>query len=75
MNRIQILKRLDERIWSCYMDLKLCRMRHNDKSTIECFRNRLDELLLFYSYVNEITFVKSCEYFGIKYEEVDSPKA
>ncbi len=70
----KIEKRLIERIFSCYDDLKMVRMCNRKEITIECFRNRLDELLLLYSHTKDINFVDACEAFGIKYEEVDSPK-
>ena len=70
----KIEKRLVQRIFQCYDDLKMVRMCNRTLLTIECFRNRLDELLLLYSHSKDISFIKACKQFGIKYEEVDSPK-
>ena len=69
--RSQILKRMKQRIASCYDDLLESRIRKLPKLYIEGFRCRLDELLLLYHLIEDITFVEACKSLGIKYEDVN----
>lgn len=69
--RAKILKRMKYRIASCYDELLESRKRNFPKIYIEGFRCRLDELLLLYQLIEDITFVEACNNLGVKYQDVN----
>lgn len=74
MERMQIISRIESRIISCHVDMLIMKNNNKSKESVECFRNRLDELLLLYCAILKITFLDACKFFKIKYEDVDTPK-
>jgi len=69
----QIIKLLKERIKSCHKDLMFAKnQKRYRKDWIEGFRSRLDELLLIWHELHNISFIDSCEEFNINYKDVDT---
>ena len=69
--RFQIIKRMKQRIASCYDSLLKSRAKNFPELYTEGFRCRLDELLLLYHLTEDITLVEACRNLGIKYEDVN----
>ena len=66
-----ILDYLVRSIRRCHKDLREARGNWAQQDYIEGFRCRLDELLLMFEHVYEISFVEACKRFEIPYEEVN----
>ena len=72
MNKIQIMSRLTTRIQSCYEQLMSARAnRYMDEIYVEGFRCRLDELILLYHLIRNISFCEACQELGITYSDVN----
>lgn len=69
MNKKEIISMLSNRIFSCHKDLLYSRNVKNPYA--EGFRTRLDELLLMWHQIHNISFIDACKEFDIKYEDVD----
>ena len=69
-NKKEILKYLKDRINSCYRDFKQSQTNKFRKKYVEGFRSRLDELILTYQHIEEISFVNACKELKINYEEI-----
>ena len=75
MDKKEILELLEGSINRCYLQLKSARSQKGFREDwIEGFRSRLDELLLLWHQIHNISFVKSCEFFKIDYKEVCTEK-
>ncbi len=73
LKRKQIIELLKSRIKSNYRDLLF--MKNNLKERedwIEGFRSRLDELLLLWHEIHDISFTDACQEFGVNYEDVNT---
>ncbi len=72
MKKRDIITLLEQRINTCYKDLIFTRKKLPEKiDWIEGFRSRLDELLLIWHELHNISFVDACKEFGIKYQDID----
>lgn len=72
MNETQIMCRLTTRIQSCYEQLMEAKAsRYMDKIYVEGFRCRLDELILLYHLIMNISFCEACQELGIIYSDVN----
>ena len=71
MNKIEIIKLLEERIKSCNKQLQQARHGFLDKLYNEGFRCRLDELILLHQMIENQSFMESCKKLNIKYEDVN----
>ncbi len=70
------IKLLKERIKICHKDLLFAKSQKGyRKDWIEGFRSRLDELLLVWHELHNISFIDACKEFGIRYHDVDSGDA
>ena len=78
MSYENILGYLRDRILSCHRDMMgSIDMPIPRKLKVEnfwCFYSRLDELLLFYGRVLDISYVAVCRVFGINYGELEGLK-
>lgn len=73
MNKKEIVYMIGERIQTCYKELLFARNQKGyRKDWIEGFRSRLDELLLVYHKIYNISFIDACERLGIRYEDMDA---
>lgn len=73
MDRTDMMKLLINRIEHCYKQLVQARTisRHSGKEYVEGLRCRLDELILYYHLVRNISFVEACNELNIDYHEVN----
>lgn len=71
MNKKEIMKLLKKRIEICYHDLLSARQNKFKAIYIEGFRSRLDELILMYHLIEDISFVEACKELGINYKEIN----
>ncbi len=71
MNKKEIIKYLEKRIAECYQDLLSSRSKKYMQVFAEGYRSRLDELLLTYHQIKNISFLECCKELGIKYKDVD----
>ena len=71
MNKKEIMRLIKREIATCYKDLLSARFHNHPKEYAECFRCRLDELILLYQKVTKQSFVKACEELKVKYKDVD----
>jgi len=72
MNRVKMMDLLIDRIKSCYSQLLSARSeRYTDKLYVEGFRCRLDELILYYHLVRNISFIEACKELEINYKDVN----
>lgn len=67
----EIIERIEFRIQSLYKDLMFVRRENFSKSHIESFRCRLDELLLLWHEIKDVSFVEACKALDIDYKEVN----
>ncbi len=73
MEKETITKLLRSRIKSNYRDLLFTRNNlAKRKDWIEGYRSRLDELLLLWHEIHDISFIQACDEFEIKYKDVDT---
>ena len=73
MNKKEMIKLIEKRIKSCYRDLLYAKsIRSHRRSYIEGFRCRLDELILLYQIIENISFIDACKKLKVKYEDVDT---
>lgn len=63
---------LKDRINSCYRDLLFSRNKKYMKAYIEGFRSRLDELILMYHCIENISFIDACEKLEVNYQDVNA---
>lgn len=71
MNREEIINLLIKQIKSCHEQLTSARNRTPiNKLYIEGFRCRLDELILLYHLIRNISFVEACKELNIDYMDV-----
>ncbi len=71
MTKIKMMDLLIDRIKSCYEQLMGARYnRYMHKIYIEGFRCRLDELILYYHLVRDISFIEACKELKINYKDV-----
>ncbi|KKN67000.1 hypothetical protein LCGC14_0465540 [marine sediment metagenome] len=76
MNKEEIINLLKSRIKTCYRDLLFARSQKGyRKDWIEGFRSRLDELILVYHQIYDISFVDACEELNINYKDVNTEDA
>lgn len=71
MNEKDIMNRLDDRIMSCHASLINARQSRMHGLYIEGMRCRLDELILLYHIIKNITFIEACKELNIRYEDVN----
>ncbi len=72
MRSRDMMSLLKNRIDSCYKQLLSARNdRYMDSVYIEGFRCRLDELILHYHLVRDISFCEACEELKIPYKDVN----
>lgn len=72
MNKKDIMTMLKQRIGTCYEDLLYARSHKFKELYIEGFRNRLDELILMYHRIQNISFMEACKKLLVNYKDVDS---
>ena len=69
----KIVKLIRERIRVCYADLLFAKSQSKyRKDYIEGFRNRLDELILIWHEIHNISFVDACKELNVEYKDVDT---
>ena len=72
MKKIKMMERLIDRIKSCHKQLMSAKAnRYIDKIYVEGFRCRLDELILYYMLVRDVSFCEACKELDINYNDVD----
>lgn len=72
MNREEIINLLIKRIYSCHEQLTSARNKPGmSKLYIEGLRCRLDELILLYHLIRNISFVEACKELNIDYNDVN----
>lgn len=73
MKSKEIIELLEGQINRGYNDLLFARsQRGYRKDWLEGFRSRLDELLLLWHIIHDISFIEACKEFGIDYQEVNT---
>lgn len=72
MNKVRMMDLLIDRIKHCHKQLMDARnTRYMDSVYIEGFRCRLDELILYYHLVRNISFCEACRELEINYKDVN----
>lgn len=68
----EIMKLLTGRIKDCYAELSRCRSHPPARDKIiEGLRSRLDELILHYSSIKDISFCEACRELHVPYADVN----
>lgn len=72
MNKIKMMDLLIGRIKSCYEEFLVAKIQRYPKTVyIEGYRCRLDELILYYHIIRNISFVEACKELDIEYEKLN----
>ena len=74
MDKKEIIKYLKKRIESCYRSLLESVDNKFMKKYIEGYRSRLDELILVYQHIKDISFVDACKELEVEYSDLDYNK-
>lgn len=72
MNKVKMMDLLIDRIKSCHEQFLVAKNNQYPRTVyIEGFRCRLDELILFYHTIRDISFVEACKELEIEYEDLN----
>lgn len=70
MNKKEIVEMVEQKISSCRDSLTTARTENFPKLYIEGFRSRLDELILLYQQIKDVSFNQACFMLGVNKMEI-----